>query len=215
MERPIAVLAGTPVDTRMGVDYLEQRGIKTLPFPLSRDPREQTSFQISQPEEKQKRTLKILRQAQEQGCERAFVYCNSLSAAVDFPALAEETGMRIVTPMDVYSRLAGRYERLGVIAANAQGLSGIERVMLGANPQLDLLGVSTLPVVLDIEQGLDPGEIVANRHLAALTNWFRSCGMEAMLLGCTHFPYIKKAVENVTELSIIEPAEEMLRILLA
>lgn len=214
MERPIAVLAGTPVDTQMGVDYLEKRGIETLSFPLSRDPREQTSFQISPPEEKQKRALEILRQAQEQGCERAFVYCNSLSAAVDFPALAAETGMRIVTPMDVYSRLAGRYERLGVIAANAQGLSGIERVLLGANPQLDMLGVSILPVVLDIEEGLDPGEIVSNRHLAALANWFRSCGMEAMLLGCTHFPYIKKAVENVTELSIIEPAEEMLRILM-
>ena len=42
MNGPIAVLAGTPVDTRMGVAYLEERGLPGVPFPLSRGPREQT-----------------------------------------------------------------------------------------------------------------------------------------------------------------------------
>ena len=36
MNGPIAVLAGTPVDTRMGVAYLEERGLPGVPFPLSR-----------------------------------------------------------------------------------------------------------------------------------------------------------------------------------
>ena len=45
MNGPIAVLAGTPVDTRMGVAYLEERGLPGVPFPLSRGPREQTAFQ--------------------------------------------------------------------------------------------------------------------------------------------------------------------------
>ena len=35
MNGPIAVLAGTPVDTRMGVAYLEERGLPGVPFPLS------------------------------------------------------------------------------------------------------------------------------------------------------------------------------------
>ena len=48
--------------------------------------------------------------------------------------------MRIVTPLDVYRRLAPATGRWGVIAANAQGLSGIEKVLLEANPALDLLG---------------------------------------------------------------------------
>ena len=42
----------------------------------------------------------------------AFVYCNSLSGAVDFPSLAEEIAMRIVTPLEVYRDLAPRYRRL-------------------------------------------------------------------------------------------------------
>ena len=151
MNGPIAVLAGTPVDTRMGVAYLEERGLPGVPFPLSRGPREQTAFQHAPAADKRRQALAVLRGAMAQGCRRAFVYCNSLSAAVDFPGLAEETGMRIVTPLDVYRRLALRYRALGVIAANAQGLSGIEKVLLEANPALDLLGACALPVVLAVE----------------------------------------------------------------
>ena len=54
MTDPIAVLAGTPVDTRMGVDCLTGRGLSGLSFPLSKDPREQTAFQYAAPAEKQR-----------------------------------------------------------------------------------------------------------------------------------------------------------------
>ena len=164
MNGPIAVLAGTPVDTRMGVAYLEERGLPGVPFPLSRGPREQTAFQHAPAADKRRQALAVLRGAMAQGCRRAFVYCNSLSAAVDFPGLAEETGMRIVTPLDVYRRLAPRYRALGVIAANAQGLSGIEKVLLEANPALDLLGACALPVVLAVEAGMPPEELVERHH---------------------------------------------------
>ena len=43
MDGPIAVLAGTPVDTRMGVEYLTDRGLPGLAFPVSDGPREQTA----------------------------------------------------------------------------------------------------------------------------------------------------------------------------
>lgn len=215
MEQPIAVLAGTPVDTRMGAAFLEEQGYQALSFPISQDPREQTAFQILPLEEKHRAVRAVLEEARKQGCDRAFVYCNSLSAAVDFPTLARETGLRIVTPMDVYWQLAGRYGRLGFVAANAQGLAGIERVLLAANPQLDLLGAAALPVVLAIEAGERPEEIVRRCHLAALCDWFDRCGMEALLLGCTHFPYIREALLAVTDLPIVDPAEEMLRLLLA
>ena len=47
MTHPIAVLAGTPVDTQMGVDFLTGAGLSGTAFPLSADPRQQTAFQIS------------------------------------------------------------------------------------------------------------------------------------------------------------------------
>ena len=215
MDGPIAVLAGTPVDTRMGVEYLTDRGLPGLAFPVSDGPREQTAFQHAPAEEKQRRAREILEAAGSQGCRRAFVYCNSLSGAVDFPALAAETGMGIVTPLDVYRGLAPRHRALGVIAANAQGLSGIERVLLEANPDLELLGASALQAVASVEAAVPPEELVERHHLAELAGWFRSCGMEALVLGCTHFPYFKEALAARTSLPLIDPAEEMLRLLMA
>lgn len=207
---PIAVLAGTPVDTQMGVNVLAEAGASGIPFPISANPREQTAFQISSPGDKHRIVLTVLQKAQAEGCRKAFVYCNSLSASVDFPVLAWETGMRIVTPLEVYRDLAPRYRALAFIAANAQGLAGIERVLLDANPQLDTLSTAALPVVLSIEAGLPPKELVTHHRLAELADWFAACGMEALILGCTHFPYFKEALAARTSLPLIDPASEML-----
>ena len=212
---PIAVLAGTPVDTRMGVRVLEDHGLTGLAFPLAADPWQQTAFQISAPAEKTAAVRAVLEEARQRGCRRAFVYCNSLSGAVDFPPLAEETGMRIVTPLEVYRDLAPRYRRLGLIAANAQGLAGIERTLYGANPSLDLLGACLLPVVVDIEARTPPEELAERFRLGKLAAWFRACGAEALVLGCTHFPYFKAALAERTDLPLIDPAEEMVRRLTA
>lgn len=213
MTHPIAVMAGTPVDTHMGVGILKASGLPCVPFPISMNPQEQTLFQVSPAGDKHRHMLSLLRQAQSLGCQKVFVYCNSLSAAVDFPGLAQETGQRIVTPLEVYSALAPRYRKLSFIAANAQGLSGIERVLLGANPQLSTLSAALLPVVFAIEDGMDQEELVERFHLAELTQWFAACGMEALLLGCTHFPYFKEALARRTNLPIIDPAAEMLALL--
>ena len=209
IKEPIAVLAGTHVDTQMGVDVLAKAGLTGLPFPLAENPRQQTAFQISPAVEKQAKVLTVLQASMARGCKRAFVYCNSLSSAVDFGPLAAETGMRIVTPLEVYRSLAGQYRRLGFIAANAQGLAGIERTLYSANPDLELLGTCLLPVVLSIEAGMDPAELVAHHRLEELAAWFQQCGVEALLLGCTHFPYFKEALATKTALPLIDPAEEM------
>lgn len=210
-EEPIAVLAGTPVDTKMGIDCLAAAGLTGLSFPLAAGPRQQTAFQISSQAEKESAVLGVLREAMAQGCRRVFVYCNSLSSSVDFTPLAAATGLRIVTPLDVYRALAPQYRRLGLIAANAQGLAGIERTLFAVNPALDLLGTAMLPAVLSIEAGMPPEELVERHRLPELAEWFRQCGMEALVLGCTHFPYFKQALAQRTSLPLIDPAEEMVR----
>ena len=215
MSELIAVLAGTPVDTQMGVDCLAKAGLAGLAFPMAQDPRQQTAFQISSREEKSAAVGAVLSKARSRGCQKAFVYCNSLSSSVDFPPLAAHTGMTIVTPLDIYRELAPRYRRLGLVAANAQGLAGIERTLFAANPALDLLGACMLPVVLSIEAGQPPEELVERHRLPELAEWFRRSGMEALVLGCTHFPYFKNALAKRTSLPLIDPAEEMLRMLTA
>ncbi len=211
--KPVAVFAGTPIDTKMGADVLQAHGIVPLMYPVAGTPREQTIFQVRPPEEKHAVLRRLLRDAMSRGCESAFIYCNSLSGSVRFPELAEELAMRIVTPLDVYGALARRHGRLAVIAANGQALAGQDAVMVRANPQIVLMTASMLPLVTDIEAGLDPAQIVLRNHLDTLMLYFEQTGCEALLLGCTHFPYIKKALAACTYLPIIDPAEEMVDML--
>ena len=206
-----AVLAGTPVDSRMGVRVLAEYGLEGRAFPMAEDPWRQAAFQLSTPAEKTAAVRSVLEGVREQGCRRVLVYCNSLSAAVEFEPLAEETGLRIVTPLQVYRDLAPCFRRLGLIAANAQGLAGIERTLYGTNPSLELLGACLLPVVLAIESGEAPEALVERHRLPELAEWFRGCGMEALVLGCTHFPYFKASLAERTSLPLLDPAEDMVR----
>ena len=191
-----AVLAGTPVDSRMGVRVLAEHGLEGRAVPMAEDPWRQTAFQLSTPAEKTAAVRSVLEGVREQGCRRVLVYWNSLSAAVEFEPLAEETGLRIVTPLQVYRDLAPRFRRLGLIAANAQGLAGIERTLYGTNPSLELLA---------------PEALVERHRLPELAEWFRGCGMEALVLGCTRFPYFKASLAERTSLPLLDPAEDMVR----
>ena len=132
---------------------------------------------------------------------------------MDFTPIARETGLNIVTPLDVYRQLAPRYRSLAVIAANAQGAAGIERTMLAVNPALTLRTAGLLPVVLSIEAGEEPEALIARHRLPELCAWFEDAGAEALVLGCTHFPYFREALEGQIRLPVLDPAEEMLRLL--
>ena len=58
-------------------------------------------------------------------------------------------------------------------------------------------------------------EIIRRNHLDLLLRYFEECGCEALVLGCTHFPYVSEALRNCTSLPLIDPAEDMVRLLLA
>jgi glutamate racemase len=115
--------------------------------------------------------------------------------------------------MDAYRTHARAYRRLAVVAYNGQALAGIDTAMIRANPQLMLLPAGIPEVTIDIEKGLDPDGIIRAHHLDRLMAYFEDCGCEALVLGCTHFPYLARALGAYTTLPLLDPAEEMLRIL--
>lgn len=213
--RPVAVFAGTPVDTKMGADLLSSHGIDSVMYPVSNDPHEQHLFQVSSTEEKHSVMSKMLKKSMSEGCESAFIYCNSLSGSVDFKRLSGELDLKIITPMDAHAEIAKTHRKIAVIAYNPQALSGIELAAIHANPELILLSSSVMPVVYDIEEGLSPDDIIDRNHLAELCEYYKACGCETLVLGCTHFPYLKEALAGRTSLKITDPAEEMIRLLTA
>lgn len=201
----IAVMAGTPIDSKLGENLLNSYGYNDVVLvPISNNPVEQTTFQSLNDSEREKIIVEIIEQLKEKNCEVIFVYCNSLSSVVDFDRLAVEHNIKIVTPMQMYRNLGLEYKYLAVMAANSHGLTGVENNLYVSNPSLRVLGLSMLELVKAIEEENNPEEIVKDFNFEVLFNYFEQTKVEAVVLGCTHFPYIKKELEKITNLPIID-----------
>ena len=201
----IAVMAGTPIDSKLGAELLNSQGYDDVVLvPISNNPVEQTTFQALEDEERENIIVKIIDELKVKGCEAIFVYCNSLSSVVDFDRLAEKMNISIITPMQMYRNLGLEYKYLAVMAANSHGLTGVENNLYVSNPRLRVLGLSMLELVKAIEEGNKPEQIVDDFNFKTLFNYFELTNVEAVVLGCTHFPYIKKELEKITKLHIID-----------
>ncbi len=227
--RRIAVIAGTTVDTRMGVQFLESRFAGNSPdapkaeiiyLPVAEDCDTQFKFQYSDMDGKRAVMDGLFDPEIKRGTEDFFIYCNSLSGAFDFDSYAlrksmeTDANVKVYTPLQVYRRLAKNYRRVGLMAANNLSAHAIEETMMSQNQDIYVIGTGNMPIVRAIEDGMTPREIVDSCGLASMLNYMKCCGAEAVILGCTHFPYIKDELEKLSELPLIDPADEMFDALL-
>jgi len=168
----IAVMAGTPIDTNMGAVLLEKNGFsedEIIRIPISENPVKQTIFQTSETEYKEKVINGHIDNIKKADCNVLFVYCNSLSGAVDF-----------------------------------------ENAMFKGNSEINITGMTFLEIVKEIEKGTLPEVIAEKFHFGKLTEYLKNLGNEAILLGCTHFPYIENEIRKRSDMEIINPSQEML-----
>ena len=226
-ERRVAVLAGTPVDTAMGVEYIKNKNSETegqclLPLcdPVSVDCDAQVKFQYSDDDGKLAVMNNIFDPEIDAGVRDFFIYCNSLSGSFDFDTYAvrksldKDVDIRVFTPLQVYRKLGREYSRIGVMAANNLSAHAIEEALMSSNPDIYMIGTGNMSIVRAIEDGLEPSEIVEKCGLAHVVKYMETCGAEAIVRGCTHFPYFKEELTGLTDLPVIDPADEMFRALL-
>ena len=205
-------MAGTPIDTKMGAILLYNNNFnEIIEIPISETPSEQTVFQVSDMEYKENIINSYIDRIKKQNCNVLFVYCNSLSGSVNFEKITEKNNIRIITPMDVYREIAFQYKNIAVISANAQGLAGIERVIFQKNREIKITGVTLLEMVKEIEKGSSPFKILEKFDFLTLVKYFETMNIETIILGCTHFPYIKEELEKITDLEIIDPGIKMVQ----
>ena len=217
MKLKVAVIAGTPEDTQLGVQYLNDRNeqaqeqiVETFDYPVSASCDEQIKFQYSDYREKRAQLDRIFDDAKSKGVQDFFIYCNSLSGAFDFNRYSIEKQVNIYTPLKVYAHLANRCrKRIGVIAANNLSAYKIEHTIMQENPDLYVLGAGMMQVVSAVEAKHSPKEIVEQCGLIQLLRYFEQNQCECLVLGCTHFPYFKEELKRHTGLQIVDPADEM------
>ena len=237
-----AVIAGTPVDTQMGVEYIERKtqeagtepGFLPLYYPVSLDCDEQVKFQYTDDDGKRAIIDVLFDDAIAEGVRDFFIYCNSLSGSFDFDRYALKKSIeagediRIYTPLQVYRSLGREFGRVGVMAANNLSAHAIEEALMASCPDVYAIGTGNMAIVRMIEDGAAPGEIVeahaevkadegrivVERGVEEMTKYMEACGAEAIVLGCTHFPYFKEELAERTALPLIDPADRMFEALL-
>ena len=175
---------------------------------------EQRLVQRHQPILKLQRLVinRMLALKKEHGLDTICIYCNSMSTAIDLTDVAAETGLKIVTPLEVYRLAADQYRTIGLMAANCQSLAGIEKVIQEQNEAAQVIGAAMLEIAIEIEQKTDPRQIVRSLGLVNLIRFFEAADVEVLVLGCTHFPYLQSTLEGLTSLPILNPAAEMVRL---
>lgn len=87
--------------------------------------------------------------------------------------------------------------------------------MVNASPDTLVFGTANLRLVLGVEAGTPPEALVEDCGLETLLRFFEQNGAEAVVLGCTHFPYVKQALGKRTGLPVLDPAERLAELVLA
>lgn len=210
MDKLIGVIAGTPIDTAMGVDLLISRGYKSEGYPISGNAKEQARLQLISKDILYEEVLIKIKEAKMSGVEGILVYCNSLSAAVDMDKMSIEMEIPIITPFSAYKDFGEKYSSILLLAANAQSCDKIETILERTNEDIKIWSISALPLVEEIERDISPEEIFKTLKLNLLLEWSKSNRLEAIILGCTHFPYIANILKENTDLYILDPSEKMI-----
>lgn len=212
----VAVTAGTPVDTELGKILLEKNYFETISYPVANSPKEQDRLQFLGKEVLENKICEIIDDAKTKGAKALFIYCNSLSTAINYKKIEKYKDFKIITPLEIYKNYAQNYNNLAIIGANSQSVYGIEKVLKGVNNNLNLITIGFLPIVLEIEAKNKPELIVQKLGLKSLFKFFEEVNIasnkiDKIILGCTHFPYVKEEISKYTSLDILDPADDMIK----
>ena len=208
----IGVVAGTPVDTALGVSYIQERGIIAYGEPIANSPKEQTLLQQLHLDELHKRVNSATDKLKERNVDSVIVYCNSLSVCIDIEYFRGLADIPIITPLDIYRDIALQYSVFGLIAANCNSCAGIERAILERNEDARVIGYGDLRIVNDIEKGISPWDIIVSHSILDIFHLMEKDGAQIIILGCTHFTRIRKELIHTTDvfIPILEPSLNML-----
>lgn len=167
-------------------------------------------------------TLQIIRFLQEKGAKLVVIACNTATAA-GLEAARRAFTIPILGVIEPGARLAAektRNGKIGVTATPGTIASGAYvRAIKKINPALEVYGEPCPEFVPLVEKGVqDVGE--ARRTAEKCLHPLLEKGIDTLVLGCTHFPFLADIIQTVVgeRVALVDPAvgtvaqvEEILR----
>lgn len=196
------VLGGTNYDAALGITHLNQYGITAIPIGISKNPVEQTCLQTNN---KKKLLDLLLEKLDHVNGATIIVYCNSLSFSFNWKKISDLTNCTFHTLTNVYDSIARQYKKISLISGNNYMLANASSYLSKLNPKISILGFSYLPIIGKIENNdcTVPNILKSTIDISAVS------GVEAIIMGCTHFEDI--VLENNSQLEIIYPGKLLLK----
>jgi glutamate racemase len=142
--------------------------------------------------------LEVLDTLVDQGVKMLVIACNTASAAMlrDARERYDVPVVEVIGPAVRTAMSTTRNGRIGVIGTAGTIGSGAYQDMLGVNERLTVLTAACPAFVGFVEAGItDSPELLAaaETYLAPL----RHAGVDTLVLGCTHYPFLKGAISYV------------------
>ena len=133
-----------------------------------------------------------------QGIDMLVVACNTASA-VALPALREAFSIPVLGVVEPGARVAARSSRsgrIGVIGTQGAVSSGAyQRALMALRPGAEVVArACPLFVPLAEEGWTDPDDEVVRRVVERYLAPLREAGVDALVLGCTHYPLLRPAI---------------------
>jgi asp/glu/hydantoin family racemase len=211
----IAVIAGTNIDTKMGCDLLETSGYKSIFLPISEDCDTQAKLQYFSKKDLQTLFDNACKNAINLGASKIFLYCNSLSSSIDYTSTSKKYSIPIITPLETYKNLPTHCKNIAILCANGVSSYNIDNIILKNNTNINTMSIGNMSIVQMIEKKISPTQIIEDLNFKGFIDYLENIKIneykiDTLLLGCTHFPYIKDELQKITKLYILDPSSNMI-----
>lgn len=146
----------------------------------------------------------------ERGVKAILCACNT-SSVVILPELKNYRGIQVLGLAQAGSRAPAGYQKVALLATEATVRSGLYSRLMGMRfPGLEIVELACPEFVPLVESGRWSGvevESIVRQRLAPL----REYQPEAVILGCSHYPYLSDVLQKVLgeDIPLLDPAEHL------
>ncbi len=208
----VVVIAGTPIDTEMGINILLEHDLIGYSSSISKSPLEQTQLQYLCKRRLTEKVIESIDFLKTKQVDSIMIYCNSLSSSIDVQFIKNYAQIPLVTPLEIYTEIAKDYNTFGLFAANGNSLSEIEKIICGENSNGRVISYGNLQIIDDIEKKILPKKIIDDHSINNLLRIMVKDGVEVIILGCTHLLYLYNELiaNSCISIPIFEPSSKMI-----
>ncbi|BCD90217.1 glutamate racemase [Francisella halioticida] len=148
----------------------------------------------------------------EQEVKAIIIACNTISALAKDIVQDIAKDIPVIDVISAGVSLVKNLNNIGVIATPATINSNAYALQIHKNNPLAEVYSTSCGLVSMIEEGFVKGqivELVAKQYL----DYFTDKNIEALILGCTHYPIIKQSISKILNVDLIDPSLQASQIL--